>query len=539
MATIITIHGTFSGGPEKGDDWWQLDSQFENDLRKFVKPKAVGEKLDVVPYGWSGENTESGRRRAAQGLLEKVTPLEQRKEPYVLIGHSHGGSVIFNALVEVAPKRRRLKHLMGWIAVGTPFVRFRKGSDFFARLRTVEQVLLVISILCFAALAIDVIAHRHLILGEKAFPNGLWSLDTVLDAGWFLGYLIACALLPALIYGSLHMIERRRRLRLEPRAVEAVRTHYLKKGFHFWHAEDEVVEGLNAIDRMDLKLFDARFLTNIGRSIMGLVPGMFIVGVMLGLFLTPDGDPLRMLTLIDENVVTPYMIGPLAKALGHLEIGNAFLNFVAASVALIVIALASAFVIAWVIRGVRPYLAPFVRPLMAQLVEDRLNSLAEFHVRQKFFGNDIKGEVATWVSTNPFETWRTEGLRFWSLPPEIAGELKSVADEAAAKAIPMLRRAIGELIASIGDPEKASKVAGSFTWSELLHTVYFRVPRFRKFVCYAVAHSEGFSPTEALRSDPDYENFGKWLATTRRDFRLWLSRKRGDELGAMSGSKEA
>jgi hypothetical protein len=73
----------------------------------------------------------------------------------------------------------------------------------------------------------------------------------------------------------------------------------------------------------------------------------------------------------------------------------------------------------------------------------------------------------------------------------------------------------------------------------LLHTVYFRVPRFRKFVCYAVAHSEGFSPTEALRSDPDYENFGKWLATTRRDFRLWLSRKRGDELGAMSGSKEA
>src|SRR5262249_53400959 len=160
----------------------------------------------------------------------------------------------------------------------------------------------------------------------------------------------------------------------------------------FWHAEDEVVEGLNAIDRMDLKLFDARFLTNVGRSIMGLVPGMFIVGVMLGLFLTSDGDPMRMLTLIDENIVFPYMIGRLAKALSHLEIGNAFLNFVAASVALIVIALASAFVIAWVIRGGRPYLAPFVRPLMAQLVEDRLNSLAGFHVRQKFLGNDIKGE---------------------------------------------------------------------------------------------------------------------------------------------------
>lgn len=49
------------------------------------------------------------------------------------------------------------------------------------------------------------------------------------------------------------------------------------------------------------------------------------------------------------------------------------------------------------------------------------------------------------------------------------------------------------------------------TWYELIHTSYFRVPRFCKLVCYAIAHSPGFRPSEEFKRDPNYELMGQWL----------------------------
>jgi hypothetical protein len=46
MVTIITVHGTFSSGPENGEHWSQKGSQFECELRRLVEGEDG--KLDFV-----------------------------------------------------------------------------------------------------------------------------------------------------------------------------------------------------------------------------------------------------------------------------------------------------------------------------------------------------------------------------------------------------------------------------------------------------------------------------------------------------------
>ena len=108
----------------------------------------------------------------------------------------------------------------------------------------------------------------------------------------------------------------------------------------------------------------------------------------------------------------------------------------------------------------------------------------------------------------------------FGLPRNLELRLKETADKAAAEAIPKLREAVGRLVFSLQGQDKQVAVADLLTWNELihtvyfkvLHTVYFKVPIFRKLVCYAIAHSEGFRPSEKLKADPDHEKLGEWLA---------------------------
>ncbi len=76
-----------------------------------------------------------------------LRPLEERKESYCLVGHSHGGSVIAWALIESVAKGRPLDHLKRWITVGTPFVALRKERFLFSRLTLPRRVVLVATLM--------------------------------------------------------------------------------------------------------------------------------------------------------------------------------------------------------------------------------------------------------------------------------------------------------------------------------------------------------------------------------------------------------
>ena len=111
MATIIAVHGTFahagsSNGGQAAEDarqWWQPGSQFEADMRSLLETPE--DNLDIVDFTWSGDNSELGRRTAGRELLARMRELERRGEPYVLVGHSHGGSVIAAALLRAAARK--------------------------------------------------------------------------------------------------------------------------------------------------------------------------------------------------------------------------------------------------------------------------------------------------------------------------------------------------------------------------------------------------------------------------------------------------
>ena len=100
---------------------------------RWLRPKY--RLLNRRQFAWSGANSESERRKAGRRLFEGLRALERENHRlieageaprhYHLIGHSHGGTVIWNALRLAAGRGESLRHLRSWATLGTPFPTFR------------------------------------------------------------------------------------------------------------------------------------------------------------------------------------------------------------------------------------------------------------------------------------------------------------------------------------------------------------------------------------------------------------------------------
>ncbi len=125
---IILVHGTFAGREsDDGDSWWQRGSPTWHELQKRLPSGTrLAEQGEV--FHWSGDNSERARIKSAQQLLKYLLELESRGQTYHLMGHSHGGSVIWHALRLAELKRRPLEHLRSWATIGTPFMHHRTPS---------------------------------------------------------------------------------------------------------------------------------------------------------------------------------------------------------------------------------------------------------------------------------------------------------------------------------------------------------------------------------------------------------------------------
>ncbi len=137
MATILTVHGTFAGGPETGEKWWQKGSPFEAQMRALVE--AEDGDLTYQPFIWNGANSERSRRAAGRALFKEMQALETQGQPYSVIGHSHGGSVIAASLMESARRKHGLDYLKSWITISTPFIKTQKDRLLFSRLGAIGK----------------------------------------------------------------------------------------------------------------------------------------------------------------------------------------------------------------------------------------------------------------------------------------------------------------------------------------------------------------------------------------------------------------
>ncbi len=119
---VILIHGTFAGADaDSGEKWWQSGSREVTELQQRLPDNArIATGKEV--FHWSGDNGERARSKAAAQLIEHLRPLEKAGRSYHLVGHSHGGSVIWNALKLSTLSKKPLAGLKSWTSVGTPFL---------------------------------------------------------------------------------------------------------------------------------------------------------------------------------------------------------------------------------------------------------------------------------------------------------------------------------------------------------------------------------------------------------------------------------
>ncbi|WP_280892475.1 hypothetical protein [Streptomyces sp. LBL] len=115
---VILVHGTFAGDKERRDDgdrWWQRGSSTWQALTATL-PK--GTRLPPGRlFHWSGANAQSKRLSASMDLLVLLFDLERRGVRYHLVGHSHGGSVIWETLAPRGSKARAAANpkLTAWL----------------------------------------------------------------------------------------------------------------------------------------------------------------------------------------------------------------------------------------------------------------------------------------------------------------------------------------------------------------------------------------------------------------------------------------
>ena len=255
MATIIAVHGTFATGPLHGERWWQHGSDFAHDMSQYLEA-SDGSTPTYLPMRWDGRqidsddhrqtgdrtdrNSEADRRRGARNLYQHILKLEQRGEKYAVIGHSHGGSVIAMALLEAANRRQQLPGLTRWITVGTPFIALEKETWLFSRVSNFGKATLVTLVTIFL---LFLFAFLFDTISNPLTPRNL-----------------AILVMPfALVYGAMYLVNYRQYHFYRKSNWAWFKQHFEARWTALNHHDDEAIEGLGAIGRLELHLFVRKF----------------------------------------------------------------------------------------------------------------------------------------------------------------------------------------------------------------------------------------------------------------------------------------
>ncbi|WP_405558056.1 hypothetical protein OHV08_29760 [Streptomyces canus] len=99
---VILVHGTWAGDAEhqdEGHQWWQRGSDFWRWLECHLPGGVSLPDSPIKLFHWDGMNSQVARLEAGNRLLALLLELESQGRGYHLVGHSHGGSIIWDALV--------------------------------------------------------------------------------------------------------------------------------------------------------------------------------------------------------------------------------------------------------------------------------------------------------------------------------------------------------------------------------------------------------------------------------------------------------
>jgi tetratricopeptide (TPR) repeat protein len=232
-ASVVLVHGTGSTSAfDAGDQWWQRGSRFHAALQEELGSEFEVQPSDMV-FHWSGANRESERRRASERLTNLIMRHEAEGIPYHLIGHSHGGSVVWGALVSAACAYPTLPHLRSWTTVGTPFLIHRTLVQY--AFLSVPFMIAVEAIWTLTGSGWDFFREfTHVLERGGGSVLGFVSL-------WVL--LAACVLLIMLLLGSF-VLEVYRQFRHKHASIAGWR-ELSNRYLGIWSKGDEAINGLS------------------------------------------------------------------------------------------------------------------------------------------------------------------------------------------------------------------------------------------------------------------------------------------------------
>jgi len=490
MATIITVHGTFSSGPLDGQMWWQRGSGFASRLPALIE--GADGRLVIEPFVWNGLNSESARRSAGEQLAAKLAEIEAAGEPYAVIGHSHGGSVLSAALLNAARKGQPLPLMQRWITVGTPFIKTERQRFLFSRLGILGKAI-YLTLLTFLFLGLLIAMG-----GSVADEPAAW----IMLVATFVGPI-------ALFYGVLRFQESRRSLAFNRRHLGAAEAHFAARWLSLWHAKDEAVQCLKAVKRVDVSIFPRHFAASaLNLLAVGIIPlaCLFaltsqsamnaVAGRVFSIFDPSDAAQLYPsgganifenaavlflgLLVIPANFLFPgvdFVETPLPAQIGLLVSGIALL-------------VGAAYLLTLAFNG--------IAKLISHGLSAVLNPLTIAQLKAATYGSDTLEDFA--IDANEWPVWLTRG--FPPLPAEIAEGIETASDRSIATAIPKFRNVVDSLIAADASEVTSDLVADYLTWRELIHTSYFEDESFVRLVAFALCQTDAFQPTQEFASHP-------------------------------------
>jgi len=505
MATIITVHGTNTTGPEEGDSWWQKGSEFERDIRELVESED-GE-LKFEPHVWDGANSESSRRKAGERLYRKILGLEDSHESYCLVGHSHGGSVISNALLKASAKKNPLEYLKKWITIGTPFIFTRKNFLLFSRLNFIGKAAYVTLITYTLIMALTIYSNIRINVREGEAPHG--TTELVL--------LIAMCSMPLILYYIIMIFINSKSLYTNRKKnIKYSDKHFAGRWFSLWHKNDEAIQGLRSVKSLNFNIFAKDFSVPAFLFLsLFIFPLMFLYLIFSQAFITwfdivtgaghlvGGGQDIFENVGFVANTTNSFILNLFRQIFGHpFGVSTQTDHLFGIMTVSIIIVPLLLFVLSLVLMFFVKTLAIYLSRLLSRIS----NSLTWSQIRKSAYGDDAIGDRSLDAQYSPMWMSKTSP----PLPESLGNEILSFSNQEAAKSLPKFRDAINQLAFSESEGSKSDVISEYLTWNELIHTAYFSLPRFRKLVAFAIAQSEGFRATNQFKNDPDHELVGKW-----------------------------
>lgn len=282
MGTIITVHGTNASGPETGGRWWQRGSPFEKQLRCLVNGK--NGEFTYRPLIWDGWNSETSRRGASEKLCALFAECENAGEQYVVIGHSHGGSIIAHSLLLCARGGQRLNGLSQCVTVGTPFIRGEKEFLLFSRLGLLGKAAYLAAMTFGATYAMVSLKHYDRALAAFTGTHSPGFAMPVDQALFMLTFMLAYSFLPFLVLYAVLRLNSSRKLYMYRRNVTAsAKTYFAHRFVSLWHQDDEALQGLRSVTAARFRIIRDDFAVPIvSLAFTLLVPGIVAYGMIVG-----------------------------------------------------------------------------------------------------------------------------------------------------------------------------------------------------------------------------------------------------------------